>query len=394
MYHYSKPTISEKDIENVVKVLRSEYLTQGPITNEFERKLEEKFGSRFAITCNSGTSALHMTYKVLGLGPKKGLVTSAITFMATANAAKMCNAPVAFADVDPRTGNVNLETIKRAVDNADFEVKVISVVHLGGRPVDIEAIYEFSKSIGAYLIEDACHAPLAQYLDTKGNMCKVGNCNHSIVTTLSFHAIKHITTGEGGAVLTNNEEVAEKIKLLRSHNIIKNNELFVDKSEQSNPWYYEMSEIGYNYRLSDINCALGLNQIDDLEKNILERDKLSKIYNSYLKTIKGINIPIEIDIKKGLNAWHLYSPRFDFEFFSTTRSFVMSELKNSGIGTQVHYIPLYRLPFYKSENNAKNFPGAEKYYLSTLSLPMYSGLNDEDIAKIVDKLLQVLKTER
>ena len=220
-FHYSSPNLEEEDIAEVVRVLEQQFLTQGPIIEQLESKLQRLCSVKHAVVCNSGTAALHMAYAGIELGPNAGLITSSVTFLATANAAQMCDAPVGFADVDQLTGNVTVETLKSAVNAATFNVKAIAVVHLGGRPCDITAIKDYADSIGAYLIEDACHAPMAQYTNSASEQFSVGSCAHSHAATLSFHAIKHMTTGEGGVLLTNDDELAAWARLFRSHGITR-----------------------------------------------------------------------------------------------------------------------------------------------------------------------------
>ena len=381
-YPYSRPFLSLSDKNKILSILDSQYLTQGPIVEEFEKKLSTLFSVKHAISCNSGTSALHMLYAGLGVGPNAGIITTPITFLATANAARFCNAPIAFSDVDPITGNITLESIKKTIKKVSFKVKAISVVHLGGRPCEMIKIKEYTDNIGVYLVEDACHAPLARYSDKDGVFYKVGSCNHSIAATLSFHAIKHVTTGEGGVVLTNNDELANFAKKFRSHGVTKNINLMKNKDEKFNPWYYEMSKIGYNYRLSDINCAIGLSQLKNLKKNLERRNELAKIYHKHLSEVEGIVLPSLIDKKDGFHAWHLFALKIDFEKLFLDRKSLIFKLREHGIGTQVHYIPLYKQPYYKRFKCNFCYDGSEKYYSKTISIPMYFGLRNSDIKKI------------
>ena len=380
-YPYSRPHLNDDDIAEVMSVLRAQFLTQGPCVLRLEDALQNLFAVKHAIVCNSGTAALHMAYEGLGLGPDAGLITSAITFLATANAARMCNAPVGFADVDPVTGNVTLETVKAAVEAASFKVRVIAVVHLGGRPCDIAAISVYAKSINAYLVEDACHAPLAQYTDKANFTFVVGSCAHSDAATLSFHAIKHITAGEGGVLLTNSDALAKQSRLLRSHGMVRDPSNLKKQQNADEPWYYEMHELGYNYRLSEVSCALALNQVSRLAKNNRRRQEIAALYHQHLGGMDSIKLPEIISPKNGSHAWHLFSPRFDFDAIGKPRKEIMLALADQGIGSQVHYIPLYRQPYYQS-NSSNVFSGAEEYYRQTLSLPMYYGLDNHDIEKI------------
>jgi len=381
-FPYARPEIESADREAVLSVLEGYSYAQGPIIEKLESKLQRLFSVKHAVVCNSGTAALHMVYNGIGLGQNAGLITSSVTFLATANAAHMCDAPVGFADVDPLTGNVTVETLRAAVNAATFDVKAIAVVHLGGRPCDITAIKDYSDSIGVCLIEDACHAPMAQYTNSSGERFSVGSCAHSNAATLSFHAIKHMTTGEGGVVLTNDDELAERARLFRSHGITRDVSKMDDVDDAGSPWYYEMHQLGYNYRLSDINCALCLNQVLRLAANIQRRQQIAELYTAYLCDLDIMRLPETFLANGATHAWHLFAPAFDFNCIGKPRKQVMAELAELGVGTQVHYIPLYRQPYYRQDFSTGMFHGSETYYKSTLSLPMYSGLTDEDIETI------------
>ena len=381
-FHYSRPNLTEADVAEVLSVLGQQYLSQGPIVEQLEAKLRGLFSVKNAIVCNSGTAALHMAYDGIGLGPSAGLITSSVTFVATSNAARFCDAPVGFADVDPLTGNVTVETLKAAVNAAKFDVKAIAVVHLGGRPCDIAAIKDYADSIGACLIEDACHAPMAQYKNKTGELFSVGSCVHSNAATLSFHAIKHMTTGEGGVLLTNDDELAERARRFRSHGITRDAAEMVNLEDAGSPWYYEMHQLGYNYRLSEINCALCLNQATRLSANIQRRQEIAKLYHSFLGDLDVLHLPDIAPSNGTTHAWHLFAPAFDFDRIGKSRKQVMAELADKSIGTQVHYIPLYRQPYYREDYSTGVFDGAETYYRKTLSIPMYYGLRDKDVATI------------
>lgn len=381
-FRYSRPYLTEADIAEVVSVLKQPTLSQGPIAEQLESELKRLFSVKHAVVCNSGTAALHLAYNAIGLGPKAGLITSSITFLATANAARFCDAPVGFADVDPSTGNVTVETLKAAVNAVNFTVKAIAVVHLSGRPCEIISIREYANSIGARLIEDACHAPAAQYMNNSGEQFFVGSCAHSEAATLSFHAIKHVTSGEGGVLLTNCDEIAKQARLFRSHGVSRNVSDMENAEDADAPWYYEMRQLGYNYRLSEINCALCLTQVSRLIVNIKRRQKIAELYHSYLGGFDTIQLP-DIEFPNGTShAWHLFAPAFDFDQIGKSRKQVMAELASRGIGTQVHYIPLYRQPYYSEDFSTGKFDGAETYYKLTLSIPMYYGLSDDDVEEI------------
>ena len=382
MFSLLSPNIEKEDIAEVVRVLEQQFLTQGPIIEQLESKLQKLFSVKNAVVCNSGTAALHMAYNGIGLRAGAGLIASSVTFLATANAARFCNAPVGFADVDPLTGNVTVETLEAAVNAATFDVKAIAVVHLGGRPCEITAIKDYADSVGVHLIEDACHAPMAQYTNSSGEQFHVGSCEHSHAATLSFHAIKHMTTAEGGVLLTNDDELAERARLFRSHGITRDVSKMDNVDDSGSPWYYEMHQLGYNYRLSDVNCALCLHQVSRLATNIQRRQQIAELYNAYLGDLDIMRLP-ETSLANGAtHAWHLFAPIFDFDRIGKPRKRVMAELAELGVGTQVHYVPLYRQPYYRQDFSTGMFDGAETYYKSTLSLPMYYGLTDKDIETI------------
>ena len=384
-FPYAMPEITDSDIKRVIKILKNGYLTQGKEIISFESAISKKFHCKYSMVCNSGTAALHLVYSSLKLGPKNGLLTSPITFLATANAAKMCNAPVIFSDVDPDTGLMTPETIEKALLGSKIKIKVITVVHLGGRVCDMKGISEIAKKYDCLLVEDACHAPGAYYNHTD----PVGSCKYSIASTFSFHAIKHVAMGEGGCVTTNNQTIAEDIINKRSHGIIKDKNKFQSIPEINAPWYYEMKNLGWNYRADEMSCALGLSQLKRLNKNIQKRNMLVDLYFNFLKSSDYFDLP-----KKGealfSNVWHLFPIKINFKKLKKSRGAVMVELASNGIGTQVHYIPLYLQPYYK-QRNIKQYSGASKYYDSTLSLPLYTQLKKEDISFISKKIKDILK---
>ncbi len=390
-YPYSRPDISEADVKLALEVLQSQFLTQGPFVEKLEEALKSTFNVKYAVVCNSGTAALHMAYFGIGLGPAKGLITSPVTFLATANAARMCDAPVGFADVDPTTGNMTLSSIKDAVASSPFNVGAIALVHLGGRPCDdIAEIRDFCHLNKIFLIEDACHAPKATYVDGVGRKFIVGACEHSDAATMSFHAIKHIAAGEGGVLLTNNQDIAFKAARFRSHGIIRNPSEMNDNRCADDPWYYEMSELGFNYRLSEINCAIALGQVARLEENINRRQEIAQKYYSELGNIRHVDLPKTTDGSDIRHSWHLFSLSIDFGAIRKSRKEVMQELAMKGIGSQVHYIPLYRQPYYRADKYKTEFRGAESYYEKCISIPMFFGLSDEDVSFISENIRSVI----
>ncbi len=383
-YPYSKPEILKEDIESVKKVLNLGYLTQGKKIIAFENYLQKIFKSRYAVVCNSGTAALHLVYSSLGLEKGFALLTTPITFLSTANAAAMCGASVVFCDVDPNTGLMTPDTVENALKKTNLNVKIISVVHLAGKVCDMEGIAKVAKKYNCLVVEDACHAPGAFY--NLNN--KVGSCKYSVATTFSHHAIKHIAMGEGGSITLNSPSIMKKIIAKRSHGILRDKKKWQYKQEKNAMWYYEMHGLGWNYRADELSCALGLSQAKRLNKNIRERQRLVKLYEKYLKENKYLKLPDFSD--KRTHAWHLFSIQIDFNKLKKTRGYVMDKLIKYGIGSQVHYIPLFLQPYYRQKNISK-FPGSIEYYNKTLSLPLYIGLNSEDIKYISMKLLKILK---
>ena len=389
-YPYSRPNVTENDIKSVIKVLRSQYLAQGNVVKEFENKISKKFNVKNTIVCNSGTAALHSVYKCLGLNKKNGLITTPITFLATANAARMCNAPVYFADVDKETGLMTPETLEKAFKEANFKVKAVTVVHLGGHLCDLEELSKVAKKYNSLLVEDACHAIGAKYYKKNKKSFFIGSCNYSIACTFSFHAIKNITMGEGGCITTNDKKLAESIRLNISHGMIR------DKNKMKNvsnppPWFYQMSEIGCNYRASEISCALGLSQFKRFDKLINEREKIASYYRLALKDNVFIKLP-KYNNHKNAVGWHLYQLKINFTDLGKSRESFINYLKKKSIGSQVHYIPLIYHPYYKKNTPINRLEGAVDFYQSTISIPMYNGLKKKYvnyISKIINNFFEI-----
>jgi len=380
-YPYSKPEITKSDILKVTNVLRSGYLTQGKEIKIFESKISKKFKSQYTVVCNSGTAALHLVYSALNLGPNNGLLTTPLTFLATANAAKMCNAPVIFCDVDPLTGLMTAETIENALIKSKIKIKVITVVHLGGNLCNMKKILEVAEKYNCLIVEDACHAPGAFY----NKNLPVGSSKYSVASTFSFHAIKHVAMGEGGCITTNNLKLYKNILLKRNHGIERDRKNLKFMPEKNALWYYEMNDLGWNYRADEMTCALGCSQLTRLEKNINRRRSLVNYYYKYLKDEKWVELPI----KNNFNVWHLFPIKINFKKLGKSRGEVMKELEGYGIGSQVHYIPLYMQPYYK-EKNFKKYKGANEYYKNTLSIPLYVQLKKSDIFYISQNIKNIL----
>jgi len=385
-YPYAKHNISEEDIASVVDVLKHKNITQGYKVEEFELELAKYLDAKYVIACSSGTAALHLIYLSMGLNENAAIITTPITFLATAHAAILTGAKVHFADVDKYTGLILEDSVREILKNKKNKIKALVLVHLGSKTCDLEKYKKIAKDYNVHLIEDSCHAFGEKFISKYNKPSMVGSAKYSYASALSFHAIKNITTGEGGAVITNNKKFADKVRLLRSHGTIRDSDW--NDITQRGPWYYESNLIGYNYRITDFQAALGISQLKRLSSQNKHKYGLAKIYNNLLKDLKYIRLPV-IKEEKYDQAWHLYSIALNFKGIGKSRNEIMKELLEKGIGTQVHYIPLYKQPIYKSSSN-KKYPGSEIYFESTLSLPMYPGLLEKDIEYIVKSLKETL----
>jgi UDP-4-amino-4,6-dideoxy-N-acetyl-beta-L-altrosamine transaminase len=384
---YGHQSIDQEDIQAVVSTLQSDWLTQGPAIEEFEKHLCQYTKAKHAISCSNGTTALHLALAAIGITSDHAVIVPSITFVATANAVEYVGGTVLFADVDPNTGLMTAETLVQTIQKYkdDYKIKALIHVHLAGQCENLSEIYKTAKNFDLFVIEDAAHAIGTNYIKDK-DFSPIGSCQYSDLTTFSFHPVKTITTGEGGAVLTNDASVAERIYNLRSHGLIKNskhwlqNELAFDDHQNPNPWYYEMHEVGFNYRLTDISCALGLQQLKKLNQFKKTRTELVATYDSSFQsaTIQPMKKNAWSD-----TSWHLYVVHIDFTKIKKSRAVVMNSLKNKNIGTQVHYIPVHLQPYYKKKYGQQILPGAEKYYSSCLSIPLYVGLQNEEQLHVI-----------
>jgi len=389
---YSRQLIDDADIEEVVRILKSDWLTQGPKVKEFEEALAAYCGAKYAAVFSSGTAALHAAYFVTDINKDNEIITSPITFLSTANAALFLGAKPVFVDIEPDTGNINLDLIEGAITE---KTKAIVPVDYAGHPVDLEKILKIAKKHNLLLIEDACHALGAEY---KGK--KIGNYKYSDMTVFSFHPVKPITTGEGGAVLTNNKEYYEKLIMFRQHGVTKNPKKFLNKSLSFTPhtshltlhanhWYYEMQFLGYNYRLTDIQCALGISQLKKLDKFIERRRQIVEIYKEAFENNDFFNLPVEKNYAK--SSWHLYPIRLKDKYKDKKKE-IFAKLREKGLGVQVHYIPVYWQPYYQKLGYKKGIcPNAEDFYEREVSIPLYPKMSDEDIEYVVGTVLRVFK---
>ncbi len=389
---YGKQWIDENDIVSVMNVLRSDRITQGPRVDEFERALTEYTGAKYAVAVNSGTSALHIACLAAEAESDDEVITSPITFAASANCALYCGSKPVFADIDLKTYNIAPEEINKKINS---QTKVVIPVHFAGQSCDMESISrivrekesESGKKI--YIIEDACHALGSLYKNRK-----VGSCEFSDMVVMSFHPVKNITTGEGGVVLTNDEALYKQLRRLRSHGITNDSKEFVNfelafHNSMINPWYYEQIDLGFNYRITDIHCALGVSQLKRIDSFIKRRREIVESYNEALKGLGNIHLPFESP--DSVSAFHLFVLLFDFDKIGKSRTEVMEELKKNGVGTQVHYIPVYKHPYYQRLSHAgSDCPNAEAYYKRALSIPLFPMMDNGQVLVVIDSIRRVL----
>lgn len=380
MIPYGRQTISEADIQAVVDVLRSDFLTQGPAVPGFEHSVAAYCGAQYAFAVNSATSALHIACLALGVGKGDSVWTSPITFVASANCALYCGAGVDFVDIDPHTYNMSVACLADKLVQAEKNgclPKVVIPVHLCGRSCDMEAIHQLSKQYGFKIIEDASHAIGGNYHGEP-----VGNCRYSDITVFSFHPVKIITTGEGGMALTNDAGLANSMQLLRSHGITR--EIDQMTHEPDGLWYYQQIDLGFNYRMTDIQAALGLSQMQRLDEFVALRHALAKRYDDMLG-----DLPVVIPLQHPdcYSAFHLYIIRLKAEQIGKTHRDVFEALRAAGIGVNLHYIPVYLQPYYQRLGfKAGHCPEAERYYAEAVSLPMFPALTAAEQDQVVNAL--------
>ncbi|MCG8572051.1 MAG: UDP-4-amino-4,6-dideoxy-N-acetyl-beta-L-altrosamine transaminase [Spirochaetes bacterium] len=377
---YGKQWIDNEDITEVEKVLKSPFLTQGPKVTEFEKALCNYTGANYCVVVSNGTAALHLAVAALDIEKNKKGITSPITFAASSNCMIYNNVNPLFVDINPKTYNLDYSKLEE-ID--DPEVKLIIPVHFAGQPCNMDQITKIANNKNWFIIEDASHAIGSKYKD--GSM--VGSNKYSDMTTFSFHPVKTITTGEGGAITTNDKELYKKLIILRNHGITKNK---LEHNTNPETWYYEMQKLGFNYRLTDIQCALGISQLKKLNMFIKRRREIVKKYNNDFKDEKFITIPFE---ERGYcSAFHLYVLQFDFSKLNKNRNEMMNILKKKNIGTQVHYIPVHIHPYYQKKFGFKlgDFPCAEKYYEQALSIPLYPKMNNEEVQYVIDNILSLV----
>lgn len=382
---YSRQSIDKKDIYEVTKTLKRDFITQGSKINEFERNFAKYVEVKYAVACATGTAALHIACQSLKLGEGGNLLTSPITFVASANCAQFVGADTHFADIDLGSYCISPSALEKILKNKKIDVVV--VVHMSGHPADLEGINSLKKKYDFKIIEDACHALGGSYKNKK-----IGSCFYSDISTFSFHPVKPITTGEGGMVTTNSEKIYKSLLKFRTHGIHKNKDDFFnkdmayDKIGDVNQWYYEMSDLGYNYRITDFQSALGNSQLKKIDKFIQARRRIAKIYDNGFSKNKFIKVP---KVNSNMShAYHLYTLLIDFKRINKSRNEIMKKLRDMNIGTQVLYIPVHLQPYYLKKYGFKigDFPNAENYYESCLSIPIFPDIKKREIDYVIDKI--------
>lgn len=392
MIPYGHQWIEEDDVAAVTEVLRSDWLTTGPWVERFEGALAEAVGARYAVAVCNGTAALHLACLAAGVGPGDVVVTSPITFVASANCALYCGAMPIFVDIDPETRNLSPVRLRHAAGIAKFAGRplqgAVIPVHYAGLPCALPEVAAVAGAHGLVVIEDACHALGAEYRVEDGSWCRVGSCRHSAMAVFSFHPVKHITTGEGGAVTTNDPELYRRLLLLRNHGITRDPDRL---GAQPGGWYYEQQELGCNYRLTDIQAALGLSQLRKLDRFVARRRALAALYDVALAGLDEL-LTLPPEPEGYWSAYHLYAVQLRLERLRGGRRAVYDALRAAGIGVQVHYLPVHLQPYYRDRlgYEAGDFPAAEAYYEGTLSLPMYPQLSDADAARVAATLRQTI----
>ena len=379
---YGRQVINQDDINSVLEVLEHDYITQGPRIQEFETRFANYVGSKHAVACFNGTAALHMACQAIGLRKGDKLVTSPITFLASANCAQFVGADTTFVDINIDDYTISVKELEKFLDKENVDVVV--PVHYAGQSAKMKQIYELKKKYNYYIIEDACHALGGRYLNSK-----IGSCMYSDLSIFSFHPVKHITTGEGGVVTTNDKVYYEKLLLYRNHGIHKKTELFknntmaFDEDGNQNIWYYEMEELGHNYRITDIQCGLGLSQLKKIDQFVERRREIASMYNDGFNDNEYIKIPRVVSGVK--HSYHLYPIQIDFVSLGENRNTIMKRLIKMNVGSQVLYIPVHLQPYYSNKYGFKygDYPNSEKFYENCLSIPMFPSLTDSEVKYII-----------
>lgn len=379
---YGRQYIAEEDLLAVRETLQGDYLTQGPKIAEFERNFAAYLGAKHCSLVSNGTAALHLCAMALGIQPGDKVITTPITFVASANGFRYCGAEITFCDIDPDTFLLDLDKLEQILARHPVgSYKAVVPVSFAGYPFDTERLRRLADEYGFAIVEDACHAPGGYFTDSKGDKEFCGRGRYADMTVFSFHPVKHIATGEGGAVTTNDDELYAKLSLYRTHGITKSAELM---EENHGGWYYEMVELGYNYRITDFQAALGIEQLKRLEWSVGRRNEIAQIYNQAFAGIEGITIPkVASDVR---HAYHLYVIQVE------NRKELYDYLRTQNIFTQVHYVPAHLMPYYKKQGWKRgDLPAAEAYYDRCLSLPMYPTITDEELRWVINTIVNYYK---
>jgi perosamine synthetase len=373
---YGRQIINDDDINSVISILRSDFITTGPTIEQFEREIAEYTGAKFAVAFSSGTAALHGACFAAGIGKGDEVITTPMTFAATSNCVLYQGGKPIFVDIDPKTYNLNPSLIKEKITK---KTKAIIPVHFTGQPVDLEWISKIAKENNLILIEDAAHALGAKYKNKK-----IGSIGD--MTMFSFHPVKHITTGEGGMITTNNEDFYQKLLQFRSHGIVRAKEMLI---ENHGPWYYEMQSLGFNYRLTDIQAALGISQLKKLDSFIARRKQIADFYNKEFEPMNEISLPYQE--VQGDSSWHLYIIKLQSSKLTGNRKEIYEALQKENIGVNVHYIPIYYHPYYQNLGyKLGTCTIAEKCYEDFITLPLHAGMSDQDTMDVVNAVKKVI----
>ncbi|UOF02257.1 UDP-4-amino-4,6-dideoxy-N-acetyl-beta-L-altrosamine transaminase [Bdellovibrio reynosensis] len=365
---YGRQTILQEDIDAVVQVLKSDFLTQGPMVETFEKKFSEFIGCENSIAVSNGTAALHLAAMALGVKEGSKVLCTANSFVASANCIRYCGGDVEFVDINPENFCIDYNLLKAKLEKAPIGTyQGIVAVDFAGFPVDFEKLRLLADQYGLWIIEDACHALGAEFLDSKGQWNISGNGKYADIAVFSFHPVKHLATGEGGMITTNSAELNDKLRTLRTHGITRDKTRF---TREDGAWYYEMQELGFNYRISDILCALGVSQLQRMPQNLLKRRQIAV---KYREAFKNLPIKMQYEDKNLKNAYHLFTIQTE------KRAELYDFLKSKGVYCQVHYIPIHTMPYYQNLYGKMVLENVEYYYACALSLPMYHGLSDSDL---------------
>lgn len=383
MIPYGKQQIDDEDINAVTAILNSPFLTQGPTVPRFEHEICKKTGAQYSVACNSATSALHLACLALDLKAGDVVWTSPISFVASANCALYCDASIDFVDIDEHTFNMCANKLEAKLQSAEHKSKlpkVVIVVHFGGSPCDMKKVQKLSVKYGFKIIEDASHAIGARFFDNP-----VGSCHYSDITIFSFHPVKIITTGEGGCATTNDESLSKRMQLFRSHGVTRDTTFMTDKSHGD--WYYQQIELGYNYRMTDLQAALGLSQLSKLDEFIDKRQQIALRYNSFFNDLP---IKTQLILEGCLSSYHLFVIQLELTKTKLSHKEIFDFLRNNGVGVNLHYIPIHTQPYYADLGFKKgDFPEAETYYSKSISIPIFPNLETNDQAHICDLVGEV-----